>query len=763
MELLIRQRLSAPRLLGLVVLMGILVLYPMWLSMRSTDPHEDNEERMRMRLRIESLKLQNAELAKKLDEYKLIEKLSTLLEDVQQRNNDALSVSVKKGEELFRSIDEESRMCREQLRDYTKMMSRAIKLTENKNASTPNLKCDCDRDIFSYTEGIPNGYQMIFPLYLADCEKSIIEFRPLNNAPENVTKDFFEVRVFEDPDEFGSLPLNIELNPIGYPKGGAIAIFYPHKSPDPRGWYIKATAGNYSRMERISFVSMPNAIECPPIPLNLPPATSYNMHIRRDNETIRIGEGRSITVKKGENVEIVITSMFIADPLIQSANFMSRIESDSTLVPVDCAPYLYSEELKGWSCSFVVHDPGEYKLKVSLNSYYGHSEPLIVGRKPSISIGSHQQSRYKLSTEQRSQIFGSPFRLIVKPSATKGTTNTVRCSSRYNQWDPNYFPKQGRWKYLPESDSCVKPICSASNRTASRTTLDCRDPNMNFEWVWVPYDCYYHLFTPEELLFCAKKTGIKWIHVMGDSTSREVIASMLSMFPVGDISYNEIYETLRDAQTSLQLSYEVFQRITEDGTLEFNEFKPDQIQLDRFNLRRSDASVKYPDYFIFHPGMIFRAMKLPTYEFEKYAAQLADYIDEAVRNGQKVIYYAPPFIYSQAHRAAFAVHESAITEQRVRKFDKILQGYFETIRSRIASDNSYKGELHIFLTNWPMSAIPFGSLDGVHYLWAIRKSVRETEKGRVKTGDHWRGGVSTMMTHSLLNLIFKDCPILNQP
>eukprot|EP01102_Stenamoeba_stenopodia_P012453 TRINITY_DN3946_c0_g1_i2.p1 TRINITY_DN3946_c0_g1~~TRINITY_DN3946_c0_g1_i2.p1 ORF type:complete len:287 (-),score=29.38 TRINITY_DN3946_c0_g1_i2:23-883(-) len=286
---------------------------------------------------------------------------------------------------------------------------------------------------------------------------------------------------------------------------------------------------------------------------------------------------------------------------------------------------------------------------------------------------------------------------------------------------------------------------------------------MNFEWVWVPYDCYYHLFTPEELLFCAKKTGIKWIHVMGDSTSREVIASMLSMFPVGDISYNEIYETLRDAQTSLQLSYEVFQRITEDGTLEFNEFKPDQIQLDRFNLRRSDASVKYPDYFIFHPGMIFRAMKLPTYEFEKYAAQLADYIDEAVRNGQKVIYYAPPFIYSQAHRAAFAVHESAITEQRVRKFDKILQGYFETIRSRIASDNSYKGELHIFLTNWPMSAIPFGSLDGVHYLWAIRKSVRETEKGRVKTGDHWRGGVSTMMTHSLLNLIFKDCPILNQP
>jgi len=35
------------------------------------------------------------------------------------------------------------------------------------------------------------------------------------------------------------------------------------------------------------------------------------------------------------------------------------------------------------------------------------------------------------------------------------------------------------------------------------------------EWVWVPYDCHYYLFSPEEILFCSEETKVNWIHTMG--------------------------------------------------------------------------------------------------------------------------------------------------------------------------------------------------------------------------------------------------------
>jgi hypothetical protein len=46
--------------------------------------------------------------------------------------------------------------------------------------------------------------------------------------------------------------------------------------------------------------------------------------------------------------------------------------------------------------------------------------------------------------------------------------------------------------------------------------------------VFVPYDCYYHMYNRDDLNRCAAKEGVEWIHAMGDSQEREVIA-MLKM------------------------------------------------------------------------------------------------------------------------------------------------------------------------------------------------------------------------------------------
>jgi DNA polymerase II small subunit/DNA polymerase delta subunit B len=45
-------------------------------------------------------------------------------------------------------------------------------------------------------------------------------------------------------------------------------------------------------------------------------------------------------------------------------------------------------------------------------------------------------------------------------------------------------------------------------------------------WVWVPYSCYYHLYSKEELYSCAAKKKVSWIHTQGDSQEREFVSMM---------------------------------------------------------------------------------------------------------------------------------------------------------------------------------------------------------------------------------------------
>jgi hypothetical protein len=45
-------------------------------------------------------------------------------------------------------------------------------------------------------------------------------------------------------------------------------------------------------------------------------------------------------------------------------------------------------------------------------------------------------------------------------------------------------------------------------------------------WVWVPYTCYYHLYSKEDLYSCASKKNVSWIHTQGDSQEREFVSMM---------------------------------------------------------------------------------------------------------------------------------------------------------------------------------------------------------------------------------------------
>lgn len=42
--------------------------------------------------------------------------------------------------------------------------------------------------------------------------------------------------------------------------------------------------------------------------------------------------------------------------------------------------------------------------------------------------------------------------------------------------------------------------------------------------MWVPHECYYHMFNKTDVNTCAAKLGINWIHHTGDSQIREVVS-----------------------------------------------------------------------------------------------------------------------------------------------------------------------------------------------------------------------------------------------
>ena len=62
-------------------------------------------------------------------------------------------------------------------------------------------------------------------------------------------------------------------------------------------------------------------------------------------------------------------------------------------------------------------------------------------------------------------------------------------------------------------------------------------------WLWVPYSCYYHLFSKSDLYRCADTEKVSWIHAMGDSQEREFV-SMLKMVNGSEQTYTK-YQAVR--------------------------------------------------------------------------------------------------------------------------------------------------------------------------------------------------------------------------
>ena len=74
----------------------------------------------------------------------------------------------------------------------------------------------------------------------------------------------------------------------------------------------------------------------------------------------------------------------------------------------------------------------------------------------------------------------------------------------------------GRWVLMKPSEPCKPPLCTGVHGEA--LALEAMGwHGERHQWVWVPYTCYYHLYSPADIQKCAAQANIDWLLITGDS------------------------------------------------------------------------------------------------------------------------------------------------------------------------------------------------------------------------------------------------------
>jgi hypothetical protein len=120
-----------------------------------------------------------------------------------------------------------------------------------------------------------------------------------------------------------------------------------------------------------------------------------------------------------------------------------------------------------------------------------------------------------------------------------------------------------------------------------------QDGSLSRHWLWVPYDCYYHMYTREDMLECTAKENINWIHTMGDSQEREFVASMKTVNnDTGSATKFENVDFRMDGSpNNLRVTWQFYVEsfLWHDGFSHPRTFATDQKIFDHFNIRPSEV------------------------------------------------------------------------------------------------------------------------------------------------------------------------------
>lgn len=126
----------------------------------------------------------------------------------------------------------------------------------------------------------------------------------------------------------------------------------------------------------------------------------------------------------------------------------------------------------------------------------------------------------------------------------------------------------------------------------------------------MPYDCYYHIYSKEDVLTCAKRAGINWIFQTGDSQTRVFSAWMAALADTafgkfvsdntvltnrgstGAVADPRDNATWQSGGWSLRTTWQFYPQLWETWNQNVTRaFEKDALMLDHFNICPKTAEV----------------------------------------------------------------------------------------------------------------------------------------------------------------------------
>lgn len=336
----------------------------------------------------------------------------------------------------------------------------------------------------------------------------------------------------------------------------------------------------------------------------------------------------------------------------------------------------------------------------------------------------------------------------------------------------------GRWIRLDEQVPCSPPFCSGDRRK-SVSAMDWSGATRH--WVFVPFECYYHLYTIADVSCCAAENNLRWTLVMGDSPVREIFGNMLN-FNGSTERYAKFdaIDAVAGLPPPMRLTFQ-FWHTSFFGSDDFNRarggerrrpFSVDKAYLDHFNVLPSETSGKpfhppgsehiapmrvpakgaehlysgletdtettRPDLFIANGALAYESMlnsvetiRSWTADFVKAVRESASFNESISTGGDQREKFKPmrslwvkgPSIFSQPHGAAESISISRAS-------------LFDTLSTNLAIKAGWEVLDADVITRCRWE----DAWDGLHML-------------REANGD-WKGLTSAMVTEAMLNAAF---------
>eukprot|EP01087_Luapelamoeba_hula_P007216 TRINITY_DN1752_c1_g1_i3.p1 TRINITY_DN1752_c1_g1~~TRINITY_DN1752_c1_g1_i3.p1 ORF type:complete len:812 (-),score=121.14 TRINITY_DN1752_c1_g1_i3:249-2684(-) len=412
----------------------------------------------------------------------------------------------------------------------------------------------------------------------------------------------------------------------------------------------------------------------------------------------------------------------------------------------------FNEALGGYEIKIKPIESGEYEFDIFLNFVHGATEPL---QKPKAIVIGRIDEHIKVHTAI-SSIMGSPFKLQVNgvplPVPGKHTPPNPRCTQAENL--------SGRWLWLPPEFDCHPPFCSGNRSKVieipnyGASFMLYYTGNKDY-YVWAPYQCHYHLYSPPEIATCMKKRNATWIHVTGDSPVREFTTNLMMAFHKIDTEKFHhvdirLDKNMSEIQTPIRMTYEFFHQVMYNSVGGSRDFLEDKKLLDHYNLKgytshlapvvgdfnqdgknSTQEEKTRPDIVVLSPGLIYSIWKLKFSDFQLWMHQFEQYmLSDASRSQQpEFLWYGGPYV----HQSTLIEERPEITHTRMRKFNDFAVPIARRLGFKIVD----------VIT--PTASRYDSTWDGVHY--------------SIPGNGEWNGPVSHMITQIMLNTLFAKCDI----